>query len=271
LSLNPSCAVNSGSVPATVAAGATVTIALAFPAGANFWGIQAIGTDETSSAAAVNASLVVNQTNKTATFTAPATTGAAVIFQSTVGVSSTSSQGAGRDVNGALQPSWTTTFKVNVATPAGLDVVAVNETIEQNAAFGWIAVINAAIRLLGSGGTFVSVPSWVTANASTPGNVLTLTNAQSGSDVRTDTTGGTLTKVKLPPSPTDGTSFQIIDATGQWGAHSLVVDGNGNNVVVPSQIGGTGSTAATITVNLVRGSVVVKWDATNNLWQVGIY
>ena len=149
---SPVCTVNSGAVPANVTANASVTIALANAAGAAFWGIIATSTDELNTAAAVNATLVVNQTAKTATFTAPSTLGSAVIFQSTVGVSLRSVQGAGRDVNGTLQPSYTTTFKVNVLTGSSLSVVAASEVIEQSTVAGWLASINPAIRAAGSGG-----------------------------------------------------------------------------------------------------------------------
>ena len=270
MSLSPLCNVGNLSPPQDVTAAALTEIELVNAAGVLFWGLLCIGADDSTSVAAINASLSINQTTKKATFTAPGSAGAAVIFQSTVGIDSSSSQGVGRDVNMALQPSWTTTFKVNVATSAGLHVVAVNEVYEQNASVGWIEEVNKAIRLVSSGGTFNAVAPWITANAGTPGGILTLTNAQSGSAVRTDTTGGTLTKVKLPAAPTDSFEVEIIDATGQWAAHSLILDGNGNSIVRPDQIGGTGTTAATFTLSVIRGSVVVKWDAVNSLYQVGV-
>lgn len=269
MSLSPLCTVNRGAVPADVTAGASTEIELAVPAGALFWGIVAIDADETTDVATINASLVVDQITKKATFTAPATLGSAVTFQSTVGASAQSTQGSGRDVNGVVQPTWTATFKVNVKTAAGLRVLCANETFEQNSASGWIEEINQAIRLASSG-TVNVVPPWVTANAGTPGGILTLTHGQSGSAVRTDTTGGTLTTVKLPATPTDGDVYEIIDATKQWAAHPLVLDGNGHSVVDPTQIGGTGATAATITLSVIRGSVVAKYDALAGIWQIGV-
>lgn len=139
---NPTCTVNSATAPADVTASSTVTIALASSAGANFWSIQATGTDETNTPAAINATLVVNLGAKTATFTAPAL-GSAVIFTSTVGVT-----GLGLDINGVQQPSYTTTFKVNVKTSAGFRVLAAGEQLEQDALNGWIAEINAGLRAL---------------------------------------------------------------------------------------------------------------------------
>lgn len=144
---SPVCTVNGGAPPVAVAAGATlVTIALANPSGANYWSIAATSTDETNSAAAVNATLVVNMTAKTATFTAPASLGSSVIFTSTVGI-----QGLGIDSNRESQPALTTTFKVNVLTTGGQPVMAANEALEQNATFGWIVEINQFIRAGGGG------------------------------------------------------------------------------------------------------------------------
>ena len=81
---SPECLVNgSPAVPAVaVAASAPVTIALANPAGAQYWSISCTSTDETNTAAAINASLSVNMGTKTATFAAPSTYGSAVIFTS---------------------------------------------------------------------------------------------------------------------------------------------------------------------------------------------
>jgi hypothetical protein len=150
-----------------------VTIALANPAGVAFWFLTAIGTDETNTVAAINATLSINQTNKTATFTAPGTAGSAVIFQSTVGVSSTSAQGFGRDVNGVVQPTWTTTFKVNVLTSNLQRVIAVNETTEQDPTFGYTSVINNFIRnpaTIGASQRSTAVANGLNSNVATSGN-----------------------------------------------------------------------------------------------------
>jgi hypothetical protein len=146
-----------------VSAGASFTIALANPSGAQYWSISCTSTDELNTAAAVNTTLVVNQSTKTATCTAPVGTGSALIFTSTVGV-----LGVGTDANKTRQQAFTTTFKVNVLTGAGSAVLAANELSEQNAAFGWISLINALIR-----GTAISLPT-------PPG---------SGTTVLTDTSG----------------------------------------------------------------------------------
>lgn len=147
---SPTCLVNGAAPPGIVSAGATVTIALATPAGAQIWLLQAVGTDELNTAAAINATLVINQTTKTATFTAPAGAGSAVIFMSTVGVGNGTQLGQGQDLNGVVQKAYTTTFKVDVQTGASLSVLAQNEELEESAIFGWIKVINAAIRATGA-------------------------------------------------------------------------------------------------------------------------
>lgn len=258
---NPACTVNSSTPPVDVSGGSTPTIALANATGALYWFLEAVGCDDLTSLAAINASLVINQVAKTATFTAPGSAGSAVIFQSTVGIGENSAQGAGRDANNVLQPTYTTTFKVDVPI-GGLAVIASNEIYEESPTVGWIKEINATIRA--AGGAIVSVPPWVTVTTAT-----TLTTAQSGSKVRTDTTAGAFT-LKLPASPNDACTFAIVDATGQWATHNLTLSGNGNNVVDPAGIGGAGDTPGSLTLSLKRASVSVTWDAVNSLWQVNV-
>jgi len=112
------------------------TIALADVTGAQYWSLICTSTDETTTPATVNASLVVNLVAKTATFTAPAA-GSAAIFTSTVGVSA-----LGRDANGTLVPAYTATFKVY----AGTEVVCANETTETDSNAGWNAILNPLLR-----------------------------------------------------------------------------------------------------------------------------
>jgi hypothetical protein len=144
---SPVCVVNGSAVPQTVTAGSTVTIALASTSGAQYWSVAATSTDELNATAAINSTLTINATTKTATFTAPSTLGSAVIFTSIVGVSQ-----LGYDQNFQSQPSYTTTFKVNVAAGNGNDVMAFNEGLEQNPIFGWIVLLNPLLRGAGGGG-----------------------------------------------------------------------------------------------------------------------
>lgn len=128
--------------------------ALVSAAGVNFWGLLCVATDDSTTPAIINATLTINQSAHTFSFTAPPGTGSAAIFQSTVGVGPGSAQGYGTDANNVAQPSYTTTFKVNVKTAAGLRVLAANaqamppfgETVEQDATFGWANPVNAMIR-----------------------------------------------------------------------------------------------------------------------------
>jgi hypothetical protein len=140
---SPLCTINSGGagLPADVAANSTVNIALAVTASANFWSLTVLSTDETNVAATIAATLVVNQTTKTATLTAPSGLGSAVILQSQVGV-----KAPGLDANGAPNPAFTCTLKINVLSAGGHRVLAANESAEQDAAFGWIRVVNALLR-----------------------------------------------------------------------------------------------------------------------------
>jgi hypothetical protein len=140
---SPACTVNSAATPADVSANAVTPGALANPAGAQYWNVVCVNTDELNTAAAINATLSINQGAKTFQFTAPSGLGSKLIFQSTVGV-----VGLGLDANGQVQAALTTTFAVNVKTASGLRVLAAGETTEQSVAFGNIVEPNAAIRRL---------------------------------------------------------------------------------------------------------------------------
>jgi hypothetical protein len=137
---NPACSVGGLTPPVDVAANTLTNGALVSSAGANFWSVICIGTDETSSVATVNAGLTVNQGPKTFSFTSGAL-GTAFIFRSTVGV-----LGLGLDANGILQPSFSATFKVNVLSSHGRRVLALNEVFEQDQINGWIATVNQTLR-----------------------------------------------------------------------------------------------------------------------------
>jgi hypothetical protein len=122
-----------------VTASSTVTIALASNAGVSNWNVICLGTDELNTPAAVNATLVVNHSSNTATFTAPGS-GSAMIFQTQIN--------NGIDINGVIQPNYTTTFGVYVLTGTSHRVGAQGETNEGSAAFGWITKLNPIIRAL---------------------------------------------------------------------------------------------------------------------------
>ena len=142
MAISPACTVNSSVPPVTVATSSTPTIALASTAGVRYWSIQAVGADDLTSLSTINASLSVS--GFSATFTAPSSAGRCIIFESIVGIS-----GVGLDADGVSQPSYTTTFKVNLPTAThALHVMATNETLEDNTA-GWVAIVNAIARLVG--------------------------------------------------------------------------------------------------------------------------
>lgn len=136
---SPTCTVNATATTdgVEVSAASTPTIALVSTAGVSTWSISCIGTDETNDKDTVNASLSVDSVNKTATFTAPAL-GSSLIFRSVVN--------GGVDVNGTVQSSYTTTFKVCVLTSGGKRVAALGETSENDSEFGWVSLLNDPIR-----------------------------------------------------------------------------------------------------------------------------
>lgn len=116
---------------------ASLTIGLASTDGVYSWSLTCVGTDELSVAASVNVGIFVDPVAKTAAVTAPGAVGRTWMFQSVVN--------GGRDVNGVLQPSYTTTFVISTAMPSGDSVLAANETTERGP-FGWIKAVNALIR-----------------------------------------------------------------------------------------------------------------------------
>lgn len=122
-----------------VAKGSTVTVALASTAGVYAWDLFCIGTDELSTVDSVNATIIINHANNTATFTMPDGYGTAVILKSIVN--------NGVDVNGVVRPEYTTTCGVYVlSTPGNHRVGAQNETTEGDSVFGWLSKLNPLIR-----------------------------------------------------------------------------------------------------------------------------
>jgi hypothetical protein len=120
--------------------GNTITIHL-IDSSADTWSIECVYTDDDSDADAVTAALTINQTLRTATFTAPSS-GHAYIFRSVV------NGGTGPD--GRARSSYTTTFGVYTLINDSR-VLAANETTE-GGEFGWIAPVNSLIRGGGGGG-----------------------------------------------------------------------------------------------------------------------
>jgi len=137
---SPICNVDGNSAvnAVTVTAGTTVTIALADTAGVTQWNLTCLTTDGLNTAFAINSALSINLINKTATLAVPVGLGSAFIFESKVN--------DGLDINGILNPTYTTTFKINVLTASGLPVTAFDEKMEQNRSYGWTEIINNMIR-----------------------------------------------------------------------------------------------------------------------------
>ncbi len=177
MSASPVCTItgsSSGGPTATtngvnLIAAETGTITLASQSGVSTWSISVYSTDETTAAP----TLTVNSVAKTATFTVPSSAnGSATLFKSVVN---------GGLTNGVVDPTLTTTFGVFVLTSGGNRLVALNQTTEGNATYGWIAPINTAIKAGGSGSTVtvnnVRVP-WKGAARAVATTNITLSGAQ---------------------------------------------------------------------------------------------
>lgn len=139
---DPTCTVNATVTinGVDVTAGATITIALADTGGVKQWTITCQSTDDALDAATITAGLTIDNVAKTATFTAP-NASSALVFKSIVN--------RGKDSNGVANPSLSTTFGIYVLTPAGMRLGAFDETLEGNAAFGWIKKFNDLARFAG--------------------------------------------------------------------------------------------------------------------------
>jgi hypothetical protein len=142
-------------VGVNVTGGSTVTVALASSQGVYAWNLTCTGTDDQNVAASVNATIVINQAAKTATFTAPSNArGSALIFRSQVN--------NGIDINGLQQPYLTTTFGVYVLTPQFLRLAAQNETVEGDITYGWLSKFNgltSSISIFAAGGDLSGTPT----------------------------------------------------------------------------------------------------------------
>ncbi len=127
-----------------VAAGDTVEVRLASPAGSGVWVLDVYGTDDL-----VVAPQIVQASTSLgiATFIAPSSPSAwALIFRSRIGFNS-----VGLDANGVRHASFTATFKLSRPTVTGHHLIASNEDREGNPEVGTAAPIDAAIRSMVSG------------------------------------------------------------------------------------------------------------------------
>ena len=206
---NPACSINGTAPPpaVSVTAGSTVNGALISSAGVNYWSVSCTSTDETNTAAAINATLSINLTSKTFTFTAPAV-GSALIFTSIVGIN-----GFGLDANSRINSTFTTTFKVNVLAANGNAVLAFNEKSEQDASFGWTGIVNNVSRTSGGGGGSAggqydtTVAAGVNNNVPTTGKLYTTLGGATGPF---SVTGFTTTALSL-----SGLPLTVANKTGQ--------------------------------------------------------
>jgi hypothetical protein len=252
---SPICVVNGVAPPQNVTAGASVSFGLVSTAGANFWSVSVTGTDELNTVAAVQATVVLNQGTKTGTVTAPAGLGSAVQLTSVVGIA-----GLGLDANGAKVAAFTTTFKINVLCASGLEVFHTNETIEQSAPFGWLAVVNPAIRnASGGGGGPATAIVWTRVSTS-PHQLV------AGEEALVTVVGGNIT-CRTPVTPADAAEFAITCVDG-LGAHSLTLDPNalGSSLNDPNGVPGTFLAANTTLTLPFKGRYKWKYDSTNTRW-----
>ena len=127
---NPACEVKNGAAAyvattngVDITGAVVIVIRLVSQADLQSWSISCATADELSDVAAINASLVIDSVACTATFTAPASTGRALRFQSRVN--------NGRNANNEIDLTYTTYF-VLYTLVGGLRVHALDEAVEGN-------------------------------------------------------------------------------------------------------------------------------------------
>lgn len=123
-----------------VSPSSSTVISLASTSGVDIWSIRCLATDETSNAASINASLVIDNIAKTATFTSPVA-GSALIFESKINNA--------KDVDGRVRSDYVARFIIHTLF-AGNRVAAAGETTESDPVFGWVAKFNSLIRAIGA-------------------------------------------------------------------------------------------------------------------------
>ncbi len=151
---SPTCEVKVGAAAYVAAAGgvdmtpsATIIIRLVDQSRVDSWLIECVTTDDTSDADVVTASLAIDTTNRTATFTAPSDEGKAYRFRSRVN--------GGVSLDGTVQSTYETTFCL-YTTVDDRRVLAADESTEGDETFGWIVWINDMIRNFSSAGGSVA-------------------------------------------------------------------------------------------------------------------
>lgn len=142
------------------------TIALADPSGANVWTLVCIATDDSNSSDVVNATVNINATNKTATFTSPIGL-SSLIFESVVN--------GGVDINGRTLDSLRSRFKVCVPQ-SNLRLAVVGETLEHDTKFGWTPLFNGVTKAFLANGIGQNVAASISASYITLGTDVGLTS-----------------------------------------------------------------------------------------------
>jgi hypothetical protein len=251
---NPACTVQDGANPpvtptngAVVGAGDTITIQLVDLSGSP-WSIACIGNDELSSPPA----LTINAVAKNATFTAGAA-GSAYIFQSQVN--------NGKDTNGNVDPSYTTTFGVYVLSTIGLAVFAANEIAQNSAAFGWIVKLNPLLRgtaTLPSGGDIVHKGN--VAN----GTAVTLTETTGHVAVGFNTFSAP-TPLKLASSPQAGMVVSAYAEDNSWTDTNCIVWTPQGGLQISRKNVSASTFNQTPDVSGVNGEIGFRFDGT--LWR----
>lgn len=231
---SPTCLVNGLATTngVDVTKNTTVTIQLADTAGVITWEIECIGTDDLHTTAGIGSTLVITDiTNKTATFHMPDDFGVSCIFQSRVN--------NGVDLNNRVQLSYTTTFKVATLINSNR-TIAVNETMESNATFGWAKPVNQIIR--------ASLSSEIDFQGDVSGSFsAAVVDAIKGTEV--GTAGGALT---------DGYFLGVTgSATCDWKPVTMLGDVLGTNLTNTCSLAGDveGRTGAN-TVNKIKGTTI---------------
>lgn len=204
-----------------VTQGTIPTVSLASNAGVYAWDFVCIGTDETNNAATVNSSISINHASNTGTFYAggggdTSGFGQAFIFRSTIN--------NGVDINGVVQPSYTTTFGVYVTGIDGYRVGATNETVEGDASYGWVSKFNPRLRK--------PFPGYMIGNAVYPS--MDYTVQPTDFFVSPDNTGGPIT---ITLAGQIGQVIIVADTNNRAATHNITVTASPHDIdTVPTYV-----------------------------------
>jgi len=200
---SPNVLVKDGSASPVVATngvnvtpGNVITIQLADPSNVSQWFLQIVSVDEVTGTSpilsGVDSNFQTMSSSSTPFFTAPSSTGRAVLLKSTVNTGG---------------PANTQYFAVYTLTSGGLRVGALGERLESDSTFGWSGKVNALIRAYGNSTVNPANSSSPNVSATTP--VVGTSTSYARQDHTHQVTSGTPVALTVGGSNTTGSATSL--------------------------------------------------------------